>query len=406
MKGNGAFRMLVKKGSATTCSAFLAILFFAFASGVLAQNLILTNPLNVDRSEEVIEIPLKHVIEHLRLAPNAAKSIVAEDSATGVRIASQLDSSKPDATPDRLLLLVHLPARGQERIRFRSDPNAAQQRAQVFGRAAPERLDDFAWENEEVAYRIYGPALQATGEISSGIDVWSKRVPNLVIDTFYRRAVEAERTNNPDLSYHIDNGQGLDSYDVGPTRGCGGTAVFADGRFIVSKNYTSVRILDNGPIRFSFELSYASWKANGIEVSETKRITLDAGTHLNRVESTYTFQAAATLELAAAIAVHEGASAEFPVAGSIASVWDTPQNPSAGKIATGLVALPTEHARTLVAAGHAAMVFTRHSGEPFIYFAGSGWSKADMPTKQDWNNYLKLQLNMLQHPIEIRWSQR
>ena len=224
--------------------------------------------------------------------------------------------------------------------------------------------------------------------------------------TFYKRAVEGERTSNPDLSYHIDNGQGLDSYDVGPTRGCGGTAVLSAGKLIVSNNYTKLRILDNGPIRFSFEVSYAPWGANGIEVSETKTITLDAGTHLNRIESTYTFQAAARLELAAAVAIHEDASAEFPVERSIASVWDTPQDPSAGRIATGLVALPGERARTLTVTGHAAMVFTRHSGEPFTYFAGSGWSKGDMPTKESWNNYLQLQLSMLQHPIEIRWSQR
>jgi hypothetical protein len=303
-----------------------------------------------------------------------------------------------------LLLLVQLPAHGQERIGFRIDPKAPQQRALVFGRVAPERLDDFAWENEQVAHRIYGPALQATGEISSGIDVWSKRIPNFVIDSFYKRDAEGDRTHNPDLTYHKDNGQGLDSYDVGPSRGCGGTAVFAGGKLIVSKNYTRIHVLANGPIRFSFEVMYAPWDANGVQVTEIKRITLDAGTHMNRIESTFTFGGAPTLDLAAAIAVHEGARAEFPVAGNIASVWDTPQDSSAGRIATGLIAAPGEHARTLETAGHAMMIFTRKSGEPFIYFAGSGWSKADMPTAADWNNYLKLQLKMLENPIEKHWS--
>jgi pectinesterase len=182
--------------------------------------------------------------------------------------------------------------------------------------------------------------------------------------------------------------------------------VFSGGKLIASKNYTNVHILANGPIRFVFEISYAPWDANGIAVSETKRVTLDAGTHLNRIESTYTFSGVPTLDLAAALAIHAGASAKFPVAGSIASVWDTPQDASAGRIATGLVAAPREHARTLEAAGHAVMVFTRHSGEPFTYFAGSGWSKADMPTAIDWNNYLKLQLEMLEHPVETQWSHR
>jgi len=384
----------------------ISVVFAAAVSILPAQVLTLVNPLPVDRPQEVIEVPLGQILDHLHLGFARAASVVAQDAATGQRIPTQLYADKPDAAPDRMLLLVQLPVRGRQRISFRVDANPAKTRSLVFGREAPERKDDFAWENELVAYRIYGPALQATGEITSGIDVWSKRIPNFVIDTFYKRDAEGNRTHNPALTYHRDNGQGLDSYYVGPSRGCGGTAVFSAGNLIVSKNYTTMRMIGHGPIRFSFEVSYAPWEANGMEVSEIKRITLDAGTHLNRIESTYTFQGGGTLDLAAAIAVHEGARAEFPVQGSIASVWDTPQDPSAGRIATGLVALPGEGARTIEAAGHAVLLFTRHSGDPFTYLAGSGWSKADMPTAADWNHYLAMQLTLLQHPIRIQWAAR
>jgi hypothetical protein len=125
---------------------------------------------------------------------------------------------------------------------------------------------------------------------------------------------------------------------------------------------------------------------------------------MNRIESTYSFKGDTPLDLAAGIAVHEGATAEFPVADAIASVWDTPQLESAGKIATGLIALPAQHAKTVAAAGHALLVFSRRSGQPFTYLAGSGWSKADMPTAADWNAYLKLQLRMIEHPIQIAWK--
>ncbi|MGD0629586.1 MAG: DUF4861 family protein [Terracidiphilus sp.] len=387
-------------------SALCAVVLSFAAQHTFGQELVLSNPLSVDRPQEVIEVPLQQVLDHLHLAPAQAAAIVAEDAATHQRIPDQVYSATLDAQPDKLLLLVQLPAHGRERISFRVDPNAPKLQPLVFGRDAPERKDDFAWENQQVAYRIYGPALEATGEITSGIDVWSKRIPNFVIDSFYKRDAEGARTHNPALSYHKDNGVGLDSYEVGKSRGCGGTAVFADGKLIVSKNYTRLHMLGDGPIRFSFEVTYAPWNANGVMVTETKRITLDAGTHMNRIESTYTFDGAATLDLAAAIAVHEGASAEFPVDGSIASVWDTPQIPSAGRIATGLVAEPNQHAKTVNAAGHALMVFTRRSGEPFTYLAGSGWSKADMPTAADWDNYLKLELEMLEHPIATRWVKR
>ncbi len=295
--------------------ALLAIVFAATTQSAPAQKLLIANPLNADRSQEVLELPLRQVLDHLHLPAAQATSIFAENAATGKRIPTQLYGSDPDAPPNLLLLLVQLTAHDRQLIRFRIDANAQALPALVFGREAPERKDDFAWETNWSAYRIYGPALQATGEITSGIDVWSKRIPNFVIDNFYKRATEGSRTHNPALTYHVDNGQGLDSYYVGASRGCGGTAVFAGGKLIVSKNYTKLRMLGSGPIRFSFQVSYAPWDANGIEVTETKRITLDAGTHMNRIESIYTWNGSGTLDLAAAIAVHEGAGAEFPVAG-------------------------------------------------------------------------------------------
>ncbi len=299
-----------------------------------------------------------------------------------------------------------MPAHATLHLSFQRASHPSAVEPLVFGREAVERKDDFAWENKLVAYRIYGPALQATGEITSGIDVWSKRVPNFVIDTFYKRDAEGQRTKDPRLSYHKDNGQGLDSYEVGPSRGCGGTAVFADGKLFTSKNYTSLKQLSTGPIRFSFEVTYAPWSANGdgngVEVTETKRITLDAGSRLNRIDSTYTFAGGRTIDVAAGLAVHKGADAEQLQDGRVLSVWDTPQDASAGRIATGMVSVD-EH-RSTVEAGHALMIFPVKSGETFHYAAGSGWSKADMPTPQAWDDYLKLYLLQQQNPLRVHWA--
>ena len=378
----------------------LLLLAIAASTGRLtAQRLIVSAPDHRARLPEVIEIPLKQVREQTHLQGH----FKAVNAATHEELATQIDSHPSGSV---LLIAVQIPAQGFIAIDFLPADEQYTSVPQVFGREAPERKDDFAWENKFVAYRVYGPALEATGEITSGIDVWSKRVPNFVIDSFYKHDAEGTRTHNPALSYHKDDGVGLDSYLVGPTRGCGGTAILRDNKLWVSKNYTHLKQVSSGPVRFDFELTYAPWNAGGIEVTETKRITLDAGTHLNRIESAYTFERSGTLNLAAAIAVHQGAAAEFPEHGSIASVWDTPQDPSAGRIATGLVALPGEHARTRAADSHALLLFTRRSGQPFHYLAGSAWSKADMPSPADWNAYLKLQLNMLTHPIARHWAGR
>lgn len=381
---------------------FLVGATFAVAA---AQRLALVNPVGIDRQPEVIEIPLSDVLAHLHLSRAQSASLVARNAASNERIPLQVYASTPGALPDQLLLLVQVTAKAKIGIVFQVDPNAVPLAAQVFGREAPERKDDFAWENELVAYRVYGPALQATGEITSGIDVWSKRVPNFVIDSFYKRDLEGARTHNPALSYHKDNGQGLDSYYVGPGRGCGGTAVFAKDQLFVSKNYTSLRMISSGPIRFAFEVTYAPWDASGIVVTETKQIVLDAGTHLNKITSTYTFDGPQQLDLVAALEIHGAADVTFPAANQIAAVWDTPQDPSAGRIATGLIAAPGQDPRTVKEAGHAVLSFKRSSGVPFVYYAGSGWSKSDMPDASTWENYLKARRTMLEHPLLVKWEQ-
>jgi hypothetical protein len=141
-------------------------------------------------------------------------------------------------------------------------------------------------------------------------------------------------------------------------------------------------------------------------VTETKRITLDAGSHLNKSVSTFTFDGGSLLDWAAGIAIHEGGIATLPAGKGMASVWDTPQKPSAGRIATALLSLPAQHAATMTATNHALMIFERHSGESFEYFVGSGWSKADRPTQEDWNAYLIRFEELQKHPVAVTWVKR
>ena len=56
----------------------------------------------------------------------------------------------------------------------------------VTGKMYPERVDDIAWENDRTAYRLYGPALQRSGEKAYGIDVWVKNTPDLEVDNRYK----------------------------------------------------------------------------------------------------------------------------------------------------------------------------------------------------------------------------
>ena len=121
--------------------------------------------------------------------------------------------------------------------------------AEAYGRTVPERYDDYAWENNKVAYRLYGPALETSPEklITPGIDVWVKCTDKLVIDEWYARG-----------KYHHNFGDGMDCYKVGVTLGSGASLPFVDGKFwMMDHNYATARTLDNGPIRTTVELPYA-----------------------------------------------------------------------------------------------------------------------------------------------------
>jgi rhamnogalacturonyl hydrolase YesR len=110
----------------------------------------------------------------------------------------------------------------------------------AWARLVPERKDDLAWENDKVAFRMYGPALRS-GPEDSGIDLWTKRVARPVIEKWYVEELKHGR------SYHTDHGEGLDAYKVGDTRGCGGIALWIDGKPVSSDTYISAEIIWTGP---------------------------------------------------------------------------------------------------------------------------------------------------------------
>ena len=184
-------------------------------------NVSVTNLTVVDRQNETIEIPW--AVISARVTGATPENIVVLDSRSN-QIPSQvlfLGGDEPqslifqtDAAPNEVRLFTV--AKGQ-RDNFRS---------YVFGRQVPERYDDYAWENDRAAYRLYGPALETSPEklITPGIDVWVKRSDELVIDRRYQLA-----------DYHHDNGDGLDCYKVGVTLGGGGCVPFIDGRLQMSE---------------------------------------------------------------------------------------------------------------------------------------------------------------------------
>ena len=147
----------------------------------------------------------------------------------------------------------------------------------VYGRYVPERKDDFAWENEYAAFRMYGPALRPENP-SNGVDLWLKTSSELVVDSFYYRE------HVLGLPYHINYGKGLDCYKVGHTCGAGGLIVLAEDQTWIGGAYDRWEILEQTPDKFVFRLEYDSLLVAGQILHESITITAEAGEPLNKAQ--------------------------------------------------------------------------------------------------------------------------
>lgn len=282
--------------------------------------------------------------------------------------------------------------------------------AKAYGRYVAERLDDFAWENDRIAHRIYGPALAAPAApgsgnevlVTSGIDVWCKRVSYPIVDRWYNKGHD---------HYHVDEGEGMDLFSVGVSRGCGGTGVWDGSRLHVSSNYRSWRLLANGPVRVQFELTYDTWAAGNVFVSEVKRITLDAGHQLNQIESTFTVTAGGP---------------DFTVAVGLAkNPTDKHQEPgitlmataAAGSLAEWIVQKTNgELGITAIVPGPEFQGFASDdrnvlllakvaSGQPLRYLAGAAWSRAgDITTQAAWDAYVADWAARARAPVTVTFT--
>ena len=162
-----------------------------------------------------------------------------------------------------------------------NDPSSAvsevKKQPKVYGRFVKERKDDFAWENEYAAFRMYGPALRPENP-SNGVDLWLKKSPELVVDSFYYRE------HVLGLPYHINYGKGLDCYKVGHTAGAGGLVVIAYEQLYVGGPYDRWDILEQTPDKFVFKLEYDSLEVAEHELHASITITAEAGQMLNRAD--------------------------------------------------------------------------------------------------------------------------
>ena len=245
-----------------------------------------TNDLSFDRAE-MVEVPISEVAKKVQLIDEEQYIVL---DAEGNQVAYQITYD------DNLLFPVNVKA-GDKAVYTVAVGEPIEAEPLVYGRHYPERVDDIAWENDRTAYRAYGPALQAKGERAFGYDAWVKRVPGLVVEQRYanelnpdtqaeiarlRKERKYDEANElyHSVSYHVDHGNGLDCYKVGPTLGCGTAALMQGDAILYPYCWKEYEILENGPLRFTVKLTYNPLVVGKDTVIETRTISLAQGSQL------------------------------------------------------------------------------------------------------------------------------
>ena len=381
-----------------------------------------TNPLAMERSNEMVEVSMETVTDRLGLADTAQIVVLNAD---GQQVPYQITYD------GKVIFPAAIAAGGTATYTIQTGtPEAFDVKA--CGRCYPERMDDMAWENDLVAFRAYGPALQAKGERGFGYDLFTKyNTTEPILEAMYAKELDKEtlakiaelKKIDPkaaaelsrERSYHIDHGYGMDCYAVGPSLGAGVAALMVNDTIIYPWCYKNQEILDNGPLRFTVKLEFTPLTVKGDStVVETRLITLDAGSHLNKTAVSYS-NLKETLPIVAGIVLHEpdGAVVADAANGYITYV-DPTTGPDNGKIFMG-AAVPAvvKDAKTVLfsekekkernnADGHVLAVSDYEPGSEYVYYWGFAWDKADIKTADAWNRYMADFAQKVRNPLTVK----
>ena len=398
-----------------------AILFSALASAGIVNaaerlTVTVTHTLDQARPSETITIPWTEVN---RALPGALLQKIAVKDAAGKVLPYQVTNVAPQAKDPKNegiaygeLIFQHDFAPGEKKATFtveKNDTVAPVFPSKVSARYIQERLDDFAWENDKVAHRTYGPALAAPAAegsgkevlVTSGMDIWFKRVPYPIVDRWYNKGHD---------HYHDDEGEGMDMYNVGKSRGAGGAGIWDGKTLYTGVNYAGWKVIANGPIRAIFELSYDAWDAGGAKVSEVKRFTVDAGHYFDQIDSTFNFTG--PQQLTAAIGLNKtpadkGQDAKVQPITQPAdrALLQWVEQKSNGAFGTAII-VPTAGEKDYAEDKLNALITAKIvSGQPLRYYVGAGWTRAgDFAKREDWTKYVSAQAARVRAPVTVALS--
>lgn len=348
----------------------------------------LVNPLSMERKGEIVELDWSAVKDVFSLSEK--NNVIKVEGGDEVPYQVIYDGQP---TPQKLLLEIDfLPLDTVTIVITKGTPKIFEPK--VAGRLVPERKDDFSWENNKVAFRMYGPALEATGEISNGIDFWGKRTEKLVTKKWYTEELSGGKT------YHEDGGEGCDFFKVGRTLGAGSCAPLMADTLVLANNFIKATIIDSGLLRITFLLEYAPFVVGSVSTTETKKITLDANSHFNKITAVYPLLS--EKDVVAVGFPDRAKTAMFTKNnnGSWMMLKDVEDTVN-GSVYFGAFVPDNQDKEVVTKSKHFVLQGALVADKSFTYYAGCGWDKSDIKDVMMWLNVCQNFSDRLQHPIQL-----
>ncbi len=256
----------------------------------------------------------------------------------------------------------------------------AQENAQPWTYVTHAGKDDLAWENDRIAFRVYGPKVRQ--QVGSGIDVWAKTVTYPIIDKWYQLNAEGQ-------DYHSDRGEGGDFYNMGKARGCGGTAIWVRDTPYVAATYDVYSIRKNQNDGLTFDLQYNTWNVPNLDIREQKKVNMDLGSNVFEVSST--FRSPDTVEIIVGIGLTDFGKAQVTTdrKRGIISIWE-PLETGKGSLGTAIVVDPATLVGFTTYQNDEYVLVRVKTNEPFTYQSGANWGPSgQFKDQKDWQKYLK-----------------
>lgn len=366
------------------------LLFFLLPLALLAQiknTISIENNTVYERKEAVVSIKWETVLS--KYPKIDTTNFVVINTVTKKQVPFQLEHHGNKAIQN-LLVQVNVKAKSVVQLSIqKGKPQAFA--TKTYARYVPERLDDFAWENDKIAFRAYGKALEKTPGDAFGFDIWVKRTDKMILNKRYKSE-----------DYHKDSGDGLDYYKVAFTLGAGSMAPYVKDSVRYSGNYHHWKVLDNGPLRSSFVLGYDAWDVDGLQVKVSKTFSLDAGSQLYSIENVYTFDDTKPLAVVAGIIKRpETGIITLNEQQGIMGYWE-PKHGEDGTTGVGVI-LTTPVTKMLVGTEQLLAKTEVKNNVPLLYYTGGAWDKAGKITNAiQWFDYLNRFAQELQNPLLVK----